>query len=378
MNDYCINVDLLGRLYIKKVFVYYDEPLMFSCYNKFNQLFLANCIDEDDEKKVWILLPISQYKLNLAEKNEISVRNLFIDPEEHFLWKLEQNIDSLMAKANQIKPEILTDDELPTEDAYFNIEIEDKCMPKNNNTIIDDAINEERTIFDISLEVEDNHSHEISPDVLGSTLYDLNELIHSVDKEKSDDVELYVAGFYAASFGVRLKSKNRTDLGEINVHNKIEIIMDLLECKNDVQKLTKIFNSLNPKVVKKYRKLLNTLVKGRIGIKTYLASPNKRYKETTISSNEISNSLNTLEMECTTITNNYEIAGELVGVNIENNTFFFKDINDKKFKGKISDNINVDIFTIPFNTKIKIEEKTSTYKFSNKKTTVFTLLEIES
>ncbi|MBP2032715.1 hypothetical protein J2Z42_001389 [Clostridium algifaecis] len=374
-----MNVDLLGRLYIKKVFVYYDEPLMFSCYNKFNQLFLANCIDEDDEKKMWILLPVSQYKLNLAEKNEISVRSLFIDPEEPFLWKLEQNIDSLMAKASQIKPEILTDDELPTEDAYFNIEIEDKCMPKNNNTIIEDAIDEERTIFDLSLEVEDNHSHEISPDILGNTLSNLYELIHSVDKENSDDDELYVAGFYAASFGVRLKSKNRADLlGEIKVHKKIETIMDLLECKNDVEKLTKMFNSLNSKVVKKYKNLLNTLSKGKIGIKTYVASPNRRYKEAIISSNEISSSLNTLEMECTTIINNYEITGELVGVNIENNTFFFKDKNDKKFKGKISENINVDIFTIPFYTKIKIEEKISTYKFSNKKTTTFTLLEIES
>lgn len=101
----------IGDLFYHHIYLFYEEPQIFSCITKSMQLYFAVAIpSENDEDSAWLLAPISSGKLLKAEKNAIEIRDLLLNSES-LLFKIEeiQNEFSIAA----INPETLTEDLLP-------------------------------------------------------------------------------------------------------------------------------------------------------------------------------------------------------------------------------------------------------------------------
>lgn len=386
MEEYYLNIDLLGKLYINEIFVYYDEPLMFSCVNKFRQLFLANCVDEEDEIKKWLLVPISYPRLLEAKQLKITAYELFVEPEDEFIWEVNEYIETNKAYAKQVVPSSIEEKYLPLKNTHLLRKTATDNVNFDRDTVTI-AIEEQRDVVDISLELDNMHEHEIGSDVLGNTLCEFQKLVYSIahkakgfntsiPKTIIEDNQLKVTEFYAASFGVRLKSNDIANLyGETKVQKSLRVLFELLEAKSDREKIQQILETLSPTVGYRYRALLKGLVKDNIGIKTYISTPSHYNKTVFLNTSEINKSLQVLESEISCESNIVEYYGELVGIDVDSNTFVFKPLEGKKISGKLSETVQ-DKYIVPINIRVTLKEEIEINTLTNKEEVRYTLINI--
>lgn len=65
--------DQCGTLYYHNVYSFYDEPLIFSALNEFDQLFFCYSLGCDETHDRWIIVPTSQDKINQLEQKDIPI-----------------------------------------------------------------------------------------------------------------------------------------------------------------------------------------------------------------------------------------------------------------------------------------------------------------
>jgi len=383
-----LQVDLLGKLYIEDIFLFYEEPLLFSCKNLLGHVFLANCIDLEEDNKTWLLLPITPYKLLQLKKGTVSVYDAFKNPEEYQLWRVTLDPEHSYGVATFMNHNELTPEDLPTEDAY--IEIED--IPENvsiyENFRHDLAKKENRVLLDISLEINQGHSTEISPEILSKSVMEIQNTIYSIAHKSGsinsnfpktiiEDNQLSITGTYAASFGIRFMSKQLCNIfGDVQVAKNIETFLRLLESKSDAVKIREILDDLNPKVGLHYKKILTVLIKNNANLKTYYATPMKSTKDVFLTVDEIKDSLDTLESEISNKSSILSYRGRLVGVNVDSKAFSFIPDDEKKIEGKLSIDVNVEKFTVPLDVNVEIEEKLVINQLTRKEQVEYTLMSV--
>ena len=164
--------------------------------------------------------------------NRISCREVYTKPEDGFVWRVYFENKLNIAKAEQLYPNLIDESDLPDENFFIEFN-QDSLMPVIKDSIIEAAQKERRDILDISLEVKNGHIREVSCEMLGEKLTNTQQLFYSL-AYKNDSIKgqipriirdknsLYVAGTFAASFGIRFKSYDLCNLlGETDLSNTI-------------------------------------------------------------------------------------------------------------------------------------------------------------
>lgn len=386
MVEKFLKIDLLGDLYISEIYFFYEEPQIFSCTDKIGQKYLVLLINMDT--KEWIINPISEAQLSLIKNNRISFRESFLNPEVGFIWKVNLNVGSEIASAIQISPNLLDDTDLPDNDLYCDWTQSD-LMPISDDNIIQTSKKEGRDIVDISLEVAGGHQREIDCEVLGEILTNTQQLIYSLAYKSNslkgkypklikDRNTLYVAGTFAASFGIRFKSYDLCNLlGETEVTDTLNILSNLFSTKNSVTELKCFLDKQSKRSVIKYRNLMKTLFEANAGFKVKVASPNNNYSYIRFSSTDIIENLKALDGEIKNMVSIETMYGEIVGINVERKTFAFKSIEGEHITGKLSENFTDKIFEVPKNVEIKVEQQVDLNDLTHEEKYIYTLLEIE-
>jgi hypothetical protein len=84
----------LGDLKMRKEYVYYDGPLIFSCEGRHGQLYFAYWADVDvRERNRWLVVPVSPERLTRIEQGLVSLRDAILDPETTWIWDLQNDKD---------------------------------------------------------------------------------------------------------------------------------------------------------------------------------------------------------------------------------------------------------------------------------------------
>ncbi|OLN25951.1 DUF6575 domain-containing protein [Desulfosporosinus metallidurans] len=379
-----LKVDVLGTLYVDEIFFFYEEPQIFTCMSRARHKYLALLTDMDCGK--WMLLPISEAQLSLLKSNRLSLKEAFINPEDEFIWQLELSQDSTIAKAKQIfDPQVLSDD-LPDDDVYLDYEA-DPLMPVVKDDILEIAKKERRDIIDLAL-VTNNHSREIECDILGEVLSTTQQILYTlpmpreslrgrIPKDIRDRNTAVVAGTLAASFGVRFKSPGLCDLfGETDLSQTLKMFLDLLNSKDDDNKLREILHNHSKKTVFKYRQLMKVLLQAKTGLKIKAASPNNYRFEISFSMDDIERSIQLLETEIKDMVYVEKMFGTMVGINVDKQTFAFKSIEDENIIGKLSENFNGVTFEVPKYVQAEIQQRITLNEITKEERYVYTLLAI--
>ncbi|WP_034440332.1 DUF6575 domain-containing protein [Clostridium ihumii] len=344
-----------------------DKPLTFSCVNDYGQLFIANCI-ELEEYEQWLFVPISEARLIRALRGNIRAYDIYKNPEGEFLWKV--TISAFTYKngsATIINSKNISDDDLPEEDIVYSI-YESKELnfkKEESNKMIEESVLERREILDISLEPNNTHEHEMDIDVLGKFLEKTQNIVNLIAYKKGisrnipqkikENNKLKCVNLYAASFGIRMKSdKIANILNESDLQNSLNVFMDILENNYNVETLMDIFKNLNPLVSVQYKEFLRFLKKENLGIKTYFASPNKKYRHISINKDEISKNLEMIENEVSELEKEIEFIVNVVAINVSQNKFEFE-TNDGIIKGIIYEGINIEEYRLPKRAQAKIK-----------------------
>ena len=109
-----LNITGLGRLEIVETYVYYDQPVLFSCKSAAGHLYLAVAADKNDEHETWLYVGVSAERLNLIRSGTIDLHDAFVEPEDGFL--LQEIIpydDQTQPRMESIQPDQISEDMLP-------------------------------------------------------------------------------------------------------------------------------------------------------------------------------------------------------------------------------------------------------------------------
>ena len=138
-----LNITGLGRLEIVETYVYYDQPLLFSCKSAADHLYLVVAADEDEQHETWLYVRVSVERLNLIRSGAIDLHDAFAKPEDGFL--LQEIIpceDQNQPRMESIQPDQISEDMLPTRGESLDLETEMPLVlsdtehtPKNNQDL---------------------------------------------------------------------------------------------------------------------------------------------------------------------------------------------------------------------------------------------------
>ena len=128
-----LNITGLGKLEIVETYVYYDQPVLFSCKNAVGHLYLVVAADENDQYDTWLCVGVSAERLSLIRSGTIDLHNAFAEPEDGFLFQViapYSNQNPLQIES--IQPDQISEDMLPMPGECLDLET--KTLPVLNNS----------------------------------------------------------------------------------------------------------------------------------------------------------------------------------------------------------------------------------------------------
>ena len=385
MNNLFASLPYIGDLFYHHIYLFYEEPQIFSCITKSMQLYFAVAIpSENDEDSAWLLAPISSGKVLKAEKNAIEIRDLLLNPES-LLFKIEeiQNEFSIAA----INPETLTEDLQPEAGELLDFAAGMEILPSAEAPIMQ-ANQEMRDIIEISLEKDDTHITEISCVALGDMLNNVQQLIYAlafkdgglrgaIPKKVKDDCYLCATGMFAASVGILLKSRELCDLyKETPLTQTLQDFNRLFMVAGNKEQLREFLSTQNPRVAVRYRTLLRSLLSNKTGIKINNASPNNSVFSKHFSTKELSVNLDFIDSEIEEMVEHVTVYGRLVGANVERCSFEFITTDKEKIKGEIAASLISSVFSVPQSVEADFEIRIGTDSMTREEKLLYTLTAI--
>lgn len=390
MRELFGDVQYLGTLFYDEIYLFYDEPQIFSCISKSFSHYILLLLDSVENEKEWLLSSVSESKLLLAKQNRIEIRKLFTEPDADFVWRLSSRKGTSQIFSSIIQLSELTDDMLPYENEYLDYDTENKMLPSTQEDPVSISCAERRDVIDISLEYNDFHAREINCNCLGAVLNATQEILYALAYKEGglkgrtphyikENCDLQVTGFFAASFGIRLKSNQLSDLSNnTSLTPHLAELNKLLSISSDKKSLYDFLSQQNPRVLTKYRDLLQTLDSSNCALNYIAASPNNEHLSKHFSTDDISNSLGLLNLKIQEDSKSLEYNGKLVGINTEKNIFVFLSDDLKTIKGILSESLKGQTFQVPQRSKIVVEQKIDSDLIFGEERYTYTLLSINT
>jgi len=385
MNKLFASVPNIGELYYYHTYLFYDEPQLFSCVTRTQQFYFFTTIPNESAENSWLAVPISTGKLSLLEKNALEIRNAFLEPES-ILWKIDYN-DQQYASFLYL-PASLTDELLPEAGELLDYSAGQELLP-SAEAPSEQSQREMRDVIELSLEKDDQHISELPCTVLSEVLNNIQQLVYAIGYKDGglsgpiprrirEDNTLSVAGMFAASVGIRLKSNELSDIfGETPLTKSLADLNILLNCMDDKQAIRDYISTHNPRVAVKYRTFLKSLVKNNTGFKINNASPNRSSYSRSFTTRQLAASLDLINSEINEIVEYKTIYGRIVGINVENDTFDFITTDDERIRGGLSEAMKGSVFAVPQVVEADVEIRIGTDSFTQEEKLVYSLISIK-
>lgn len=379
----------IGAVKIISVFEYYDGPKVFACESITGQKYIVNWIDTTSHNDTWFYVPVSGTRYLLILNGKVSLRDCILHSECNIVLEVRTpKREDNTVEINYRELSSIVEEELPDPDSFLELDQQAPTLPLREDTTMT-ATRSGRDVLDISLNVSDQHSNEIDAELLGEVLITTQNLAYYVGanttssrgpvaKDIINANKLKASGFFAASFGVRLKSDTVQGLfGDTDASSTLEKLMELFEATPEEEKFRTVVKGLSTRAIKSYYTLLNKLDNEDTRIKVEWASPSQKYKEALLNSGNIKKAIDILINETKTETKEMELRGILKGVDTDSNKFNLLIENEEHIRGIIGENLRGQQFIVPVKVKALVEQKTEVQVFTEEEKITYTLISIE-
>lgn len=387
MNELFVRLPSVGELYYHHTYLFYDEPLIFSCATKAMQYYFVLAVPSAlSSDETWLMVPISSGKLSKAEKNAIELRDLIVNPET-VVFQVDRIGSEISAIT--IDPSALTEEMLPEAGEYLDYRPALELLP-SAQAPVEQAVVEMRDVIEISLEKDDGHAHELPCLTVVDAIDNIQQLVYAlayknggirgaIPQKIKEDCQLSITGMFAASVGIRLKSDELCDMYfETPLTATLKDLNHLFDVAADKDSLKAFLSEQNPRVAYRFRALLAALIHGKVGIKLNTASPNKNSYTKHYSTKELAKSFALIEAEIEEIVETQSFYGELVGVNVERNTFEFVTTGNEHIRGKIAASIRDSVFSVPQTAEAVVEMRIGQDTMTRAEKILYTLVDIKA
>jgi hypothetical protein len=348
---------MLGKLEMIEVYDFYDKPALFSCKNQSGQIFIVLWVDSSEVSDIWLYASVSSDRFKSIRKGEIQLRNIFINSEDAFVYKVATPYEeNLNFEVTTVYCEQIENDYLPISGQV--IEVEGHLKASNIEQV---SHNKKREIIDFILEFA-SETAEAPIGELGFILSSLQETIdaigqiklgkvesHIIPSEVTQKTQIVISSVFSGSFGMRLEGIYEEDiLGESLLEQCISEFIDLINLGANAEQLRAKLYILKKKTAFKYGAFLNALSRVRIS-KLHIdwASPKAGINSGEITLETVEKTLNIINNTKLKTEVEIQVNVKVTMVNYQNRTINVQDINsNKKYKCIISDFASRDVDTI--------------------------------
>jgi len=103
-------------------FEYYDRPVLYSAKTATGQLYLFvwAAVDNEKQKEIWLMVPISPQRLEGVQTGEVSLHDTFKSPADQWLWLVEVGLMGQHPTGKIVNPNDIPDSMLSTPIANLN------------------------------------------------------------------------------------------------------------------------------------------------------------------------------------------------------------------------------------------------------------------
>nr|WP_157061971.1 hypothetical protein [Alicyclobacillus ferrooxydans] len=272
------------------------------------------------------------------------MRQVFVEPEDGWLWEFSFAFGGDVSHNSMISGHDLSEDDLPSEDAYLNLTRE--SMSEYEATLCKESLDRKREIIDWRLHT--GYQSEIDMGSLGLLLTRGQSLLSSLYSlgESVRESHMAVLATPAGSFRVQLASIHPPDLfsNEPSVTQAIVQFMRLIDAGDDHGKLSQVLSDIDARSAAHYVAFLKVLRAGGTSMDVNWASPGKTIRKTQISVQRVNSTIVALTGRTRTQKEQINVVGQLVAIDIENprrRKFTLIGEDGVKYNGRMSAELSV-------------------------------------
>ena len=373
----------LGELRILEVFEFYNFPMLFICGNKNKDIFIVECIEDEEDFTKWIYAHISSETCQRLRKGIIDFKTAFLTPVNDFLYSViiqnyGDNVINFLHK-DDATPEIL-----PIEGEKLDSPI-DKVIPYFSDPVVV-GMERGKGVFNLVFDIGEN-SHSAPASAIGDAIIGVQLLFDHLGCEKSgvyenakrlpaivkDQVRLDVSDVILTSFGVQFTTKCTSDGPALTLVDAItDELYAIFSSQTDIEGLIDKLLSFNKGTLRSLRRVFESVLKMNCGLYFDYFSPKKEKKISSFIKYEQVKHTVELVKSVDVYERHIDIIGILSGGLSRSNIFEIIDENGFLFKGKMSKKANRIVSSAQLNSKCKasihiIEKRSSVTDIINEK-----------
>ncbi len=341
----------LGKLNLFEVYEFYDKPVLFTCRNELNHLFLSVLVEENVDEGTWLYVPLSERRFSQIRSGGIDLHDAFAESETGFVYVVKSLVTTdEFTEIINIPTSNLTDESLPKKGE--NLQIKTETYPRLDVPTRIKAEQSKRIVLRLSFEFQNVYRTEAPAKFLGEVLRTVQDAINSIGQAKKEDAttrgaiprnilfnnELLVQGMGAGSFELELVSANHVNLlDEADIEDAIEELVQLINIGSNADPLKEKLLTLKLRVAGNYLEFLQSISKNTQNIKMEWASPRvTRGGNGAISSLTAKSAISIIQLGAEDEVSYKDVIGSLEGGSLRNKTFEFEVSDKEKFTGKVS------------------------------------------
>ncbi len=346
---------ILGNLEILEVYEFYDKPCLFSCRNVAGQIFLVIWIDETSYSDSWLYVPTSLKRIQQVITGGMELKDAFLRAEDGFIFEVIITNHENGTDVVKILCKDLDEDKLPTPGEFLNCQSQFITSLVEKKDAKRSAIQLRRAVLNLAFGFSGMDIMRAPAVDLGNLLQSTQYLIDALGQFKAGQptvkgsipggilkqTKLAVAGTFASSFGVEMVAFDQPDLwGNSLVEEAIEAFLNLIEIGKDSERLREFLLDAQPRAASRYRIFLEKLIHAKARIRAEWGSVDQNKGDSAelllADAKIVLVIVSQVEAEKP---RQYEVEGELVGVNKRTKSFEIWETKGhrKKYTGRILD-----------------------------------------
>ena len=351
MMGYLPQLTHLGQLELIEVYEFYDQPILFSCRNASDAIFMGVFADEDDNFETWLYIGVSPHRFKQIRSGAIDLHDAFSEVEGGVIFQIKVPHDEQDPVSIPISAAQIPDDMLPLPGESINLET--PTLPELDEDLKRKSFQIKQEIISLDLNFDGKFRTEAPVNALSKILGSLQEMINAVGesltgnsnvrgpipKDVFSDMQMSVTGIGAGSFKLELVSTQLANLfGESKCGDAIQELVNLLKIGSNPNELREHLIRLKSRVANRYVLLLESLSGVVRETKIVWASPKEGCGDSAYLPAAVAReTIDIIEQFTDLLESDHDVEGILIGVFTDNKTFGIKAQDGTIYKGKILD-----------------------------------------
>ena len=341
----------LGKLELIEVYEFYDQPILFSCRNASDAIFIGVFADEDDTFETWLYVGVSPQRFKQIRSGAIDLHDAFSEVEDGIIFQIKVPHNEQIPESMPISTTQIPDDMLPLPGEFINLET--PTLPELDEDIERKSRQIRQEIISLALDLDGTYKTEAPANALSKILGSLQDTIDAVGESRTEgsnvrgpipqnitsNMQMSVTGIGPGSFKLELASAELTNaFGESECGEAIQELVNLLKIGSDPNELRKHLIRLKSRVAHRYVSLLESLTGVVTEAKIVWASPKEgRGDSAYLPATVARETIDIIEQFTDLFESDHNVEGTLIGVFTDNKTFGIEAQDGTIFKGKILD-----------------------------------------